>query len=123
MRKKRELPTKDELIEEIEFIVDANGKEFGHMNGNLRPYKPEIVAPAKRKPVFFTNPDGIVNIGLSKGKFDVHGRLCVIGGHISDEKHPDYRKIINSNHAVEWCSVKNSDHHSAGWRKEWEPKE
>lgn len=87
----------------------------GDICGNEFEYSPDPVAPAKWEPVFVfwppsQNSDFEVYRAFSLGRFHENGNLIVQYGDQEEW-------------STDWCSVNNRNHHSPGWKKEWEPTE
>lgn len=127
------LPTRSELMDEMLGTADYvnNGEntygnritvlEYGdggslffwcgeNQVGKPREYLPEPVAPAKWEPVFIrTGGDLKTVVRISAGSFGGNGMLqCVCD---SENGFMLWDK---------WCSINNRDHHSEGWKREWE---
>lgn len=134
------MKTKSELMAELEKDAEVIRKHFngafvkGWMTGqnntlriNIRDhagpeicgnefeYRPDPVAPADGRAVIVGNGNGISWMRISMGEFDKYGNLKCF----SDQRDGSQDYCFWEN----WCDYLNRDHHSPGWRKEWEPKE
>lgn len=98
------------VCEHYETMFIRISNKFGaDVCGQSQFFVPDLVPPADGRAVIVGTHGGM---RVSKGKFSDFGKLQT-----HEESGSGFPKCAGWEH---WCDYLNRDHHSPGWKKEWE---